>query len=71
MESQNNKIAKKDIKQFQPFLSSGSQWGLNFEPLQKANAELKQECAELKKRIILQGRVLIRRTHRFAGKVVK
>ena len=62
----------KTIRTFN-FLPSGSptQWRVNVELLQEENAELQRQNAELKDRITLQGRELIRTTHRFTGKVIK
>jgi len=42
---------------------------LKFELLQEENAELQRQCAELKGKITLQGRELIRTTHRFTAKI--
>ena len=71
MESQNDKIETKiQTKQCERFVPSGSLWRVKFELLQEENAELQRQYAELKGKITLQGRELIRTTHRFTGKVV-
>jgi len=53
---------------FKPFESTVE---LKFELLQEENAEFQRQWAEVKGKITLQERELIRTAHRFTGKVVK